>query len=87
VRLRDLWADPPDLLTHREVITYIQHLPPDGALGRQVLGEAADWTVDTHLTATMADLLAGANWQRAGAPALHKPKPIRRPRIPRLDPI
>lgn len=40
--------------------------------------EAATWSADTHLLATVADLLAGGNWQRGGGKG-RRPKPIQRP--------
>lgn len=36
----------------------------------------ADWTRAEHLLAIVADLLAIANWQRAGGKRSKRPKPI-----------
>lgn len=37
------------------------------------------WTADTYLLAQVADLLAGANWQRGGGKG-SRPKPLHRPK-------
>jgi hypothetical protein len=82
--LRDLFVGPPEdrRLTMAELLDYVRGLPPDGALGRAMLGEAAAYTPEVHRLTDIADLLAMANWQRSGAPSSKRPKPIRRPRIP-----
>lgn len=78
-RLGDLWSrDDPTKLTHADLISFIRHLPRDSALGRALLGEAAQWSPELHRLTDIADLLAGANWQRGGS-ATKKPKPIKRP--------
>lgn len=77
MRLRDLFTGD---LTRRELITYIRYLPRDSALGRALLGEAADWSPEMHRLTDVAELLAGANWQRANGKG-PKPKPIKRPRV------
>jgi hypothetical protein len=41
-------------------------------------GRSAHWGVQEHLLATVADLLAGANWQRGGGKG-QRPKPVPRP--------
>jgi hypothetical protein len=38
------------------------------------------WTLEAQLLAQIADLLAGANWQRSGGKS-QKPKPIKRPGV------
>ncbi len=45
---------------------------------RAVGGEQLAWDVDTHLLATIVDLLQGANWQRSGGKGT-RPKPMDRP--------
>ena len=42
------------------------------------MGSDAAWTTGEHLTAVAADVLIGANWQRAGGKGA-KPKPLDRP--------
>lgn len=37
-----------------------------------------NWSMNTHLLALIADVLAGANWQRGGGKG-KRPKPIPRP--------
>ncbi len=46
---------------------------------RALGGEQLAWDVDTHLLATIVDLLAGANWQRSGVKGAPRPKPLDRP--------
>ena len=55
--------------------------PATSAYARSNLGpEVAAWAdVPTQLLATVVDLLAGANWQRAGKRGASKPKPLKRP--------
>lgn len=43
-----------------------------------MLGDAADWSVDSYLLARIAHVLAGANWQRGGGKG-PKPKPVKTP--------
>lgn len=57
----------------------LKHLPAGNALQRSRHGEAAEWSVDTHLLALIGDILQIGNWQRAGDRHGTKPKPIRRP--------
>ncbi|MFH8838841.1 hypothetical protein [Streptomyces sp. NPDC017868] len=40
----------------------IKHLPADGALQREIHGEAAEWSLTDHLLAAAVDHLAAANW-------------------------
>ncbi|GAA3392127.1 hypothetical protein [Streptomyces roseoviridis] len=40
----------------------IKHLPQDGAVQRQIHGEAAEWSVTDHLLAATVDHLAVGNW-------------------------
>jgi len=54
------------------------NLPREGAVAAALDPEGKRWwTTDTYLLAHIADLLARANWQRAGRGP--KPKPIPRP--------
>lgn len=83
MRLRDLWADPPDLLTHREVINLISYLPPEAATIRLVLGRDAPWTPEMHRLTDIADALDRANWQRSAKPGSRAPRSrYRRPKPP-----
>lgn len=50
----------------------------DARTVRAMGGEELAWGPDTHLLATIVDLLAGANWQRSGVKS-NRPKPIDRP--------
>lgn len=43
----------------------VKHLPRDSAVGRELHGEAAEWTVGDHLLAAAVDHLAAANWMFA----------------------
>jgi hypothetical protein len=58
----------------------VRNLPTNSALGRELYGEAVDWSTDTYLMASAIDLLAGANWQRGGGKS-RRPKPVPRPRL------
>ncbi|MFI8961434.1 hypothetical protein ACIGO8_04890 [Streptomyces sp. NPDC053493] len=40
----------------------IKHLPQDGAVQRQLHGEAAEWSISDHLLAAAVDHLAVSNW-------------------------
>ncbi|MFD0370504.1 hypothetical protein [Streptomyces sp. NPDC127114] len=40
----------------------MKNLPRDGAVQRQIHGEAAEWSVTDHLLAATVDHLAVANW-------------------------
>ena len=48
-----------------------------GAQSWIAVGTDAAWSAETHMLAHAVDLLAGANWQRAGKG--DAPKPIARP--------
>ncbi|MEV5606814.1 hypothetical protein [Streptomyces sp. NPDC052225] len=52
-------------LTTRRLAVLVRHLPRDSALTRELVGEAAEWTVTDHLLAHIADQLAEANWMFA----------------------
>lgn len=86
MRLRDLWADPPGLLTHRELVNLISYLPPEAATVRLVFGRDAPWTPEMHRLTDIADTLDRANWQRTAKPGQRSPKSkYRRPRPPLVD--
>ncbi|MGE3835243.1 MAG: hypothetical protein AB7H43_10700 [Acidimicrobiia bacterium] len=57
----------------------IRQLPLTSRTARAQFGPAADWGPAEHLLAHVADLLAGANWQRGGGKG-QRPSPIPRPR-------
>lgn len=46
---------------------------------RDMLGDAAQWSVDTHLLAYIADGIWAGVWQRGSGKKSDKPKPIPRP--------
>lgn len=62
------------------MIEFIRNIPRHSALGRKLLGEAAEWSADTYRLADAVDLLAIANWQRTGEKR-NQPKPIKRPGV------
>lgn len=65
----------------RQVIAWINYLPSDSATGRALHGdEAIEWGLTEHLLAGTIDLLAWANYQRAGGQG-SKPRPIKRPGV------
>lgn len=57
----------------------LRHLPQESSTVRELGGERLEWSIDTHLLATIVDVLNAANWQRGGNPRATKPKPIERP--------
>ena len=57
---------------------FVRHLPDDSATWVAIHGEKAMWGTTDYLLASVVDLLAGANWQRAGKGP--KPKPLPRPK-------
>lgn len=65
----------------RRAVALTRNLPNDSATARAVHGDSVDWTVTDHLLAHIGDLLAAANWQRAGDNNKPKPKPIQRPGV------
>lgn len=66
-------------LSWRRLGVLVRRLPPGSATERSQRGEAGEWGYVEHLLATVVDLLAGANWQRAGDKKVKAPKPIPRP--------
>ena len=51
---------------------------PAGSAVWKVLNLDAAWTVQEHISALIADILQGANWQRGGGKG-NQPKPLPRP--------
>ncbi|WP_433024687.1 hypothetical protein [Actinomycetospora sp. CA-053990] len=64
------------------MLTLVEQLPIDSATKAAARGgpEHRAWVVDTYLLAQVADLLAGANYQRGGGKG-GKPKPVTRPGV------
>ena len=78
MRLRDLGSD---TLTWSDLATLL-HYPRDrGPLYRAVLGDRAEWDHQAQLLAHVIDLLAAANWQRAGGKEHDRPEPYPRPGV------
>ncbi len=48
-------------------------------MARSLLGAEADWSIDTHIAAFIADGIWVANWQRGGGKRSQYPKPVPRP--------
>ncbi|MET9950347.1 hypothetical protein ABZ135_02200 [Streptomyces sp. NPDC006339] len=69
----------------------IKHLPQDGAVQRQIHGEAAEWSITDHLLAATVDHLAVSNWmfqmvnsdEDSDQPDF--PKPVPRPGVKEED--
>jgi hypothetical protein len=57
----------------------VKHLPLTSALSRAINDEAADWSLESHLLALIADQLGVANWQRQGKKGAPRPKRVPRP--------
>lgn len=49
-------------MSSRRLSVLVRHLPRDSAVGRELYGEAAEWSVGDHLLAAAVDHLAAANW-------------------------
>ena len=77
LRLRWL-CDGTDRLNWRDVQVLILEADQGSAIARHELGDAAFWTVDTHLLAGVLDALNGANFQRGGGKG-KRPDPVPRP--------
>ncbi|MBD2900756.1 hypothetical protein amrb99_97650 [Actinomadura sp. RB99] len=69
-------------LTHRELIQFIRHLPPQCATARAMHGPVADWTPDTYLAASIANATAAIAWAQGGGKG-SKPTPIKPPKARR----
>ncbi|MBY8878069.1 hypothetical protein [Actinacidiphila acidipaludis] len=72
-------------MTSRRLSVLVRHLPRDSAVGRELHGEAAEWSVGDHLLAAAVDHLAAANWMFAcvntaeDADQPDPPEPVPRP--------
>lgn len=76
MRLVDVYAGK---FSPREVLSWLQHLPPEAAT---VLAQDPDavWGLSEQLLAAAVDVLVWANYQQAGGKGT-KPKPIPRPGV------
>lgn len=79
--LRLAWLGTP-ALSWRDLLVIVEQLPPGSALHRSMDPEGSLWTVETHLLAGIFDVLAIANWQRAGGAERDRPTPLPRPGLP-----
>jgi hypothetical protein len=68
-------------LTWRRFLELVRWLPRDSALAVSAQGEAALWTTQEHLTASVIDALNIANWQRGAKKNSRRPEPIPRPGV------
>jgi hypothetical protein len=62
----------------------IRRLPPDSQLGREIHGEAAEWSRTDHLLAVLADRIADLHYSFICANSEDKPdrpEPLPRPGI------
>lgn len=66
-------------LSWRDLLVLVKQAPRGSALSRAVHGESDLWDLHGHLLGVIADLLASANWQRAGDNNAKRPTPIPRP--------
>lgn len=66
----------------RLFLVLLMGLPPESNLRSAWMGgpEHRPWTLDTHLLATVVELLQGANYQRGGGKGT-QPKPLQRPKV------
>ncbi|MFD8596966.1 hypothetical protein ACFV1L_18390 [Kitasatospora sp. NPDC059646] len=65
-------------LTWRELRSLIRGLPPTSRLRTAIAGRPA-WGMTEYLLADLFDVLATANWQRAGDRTASRPRPYPRP--------
>jgi hypothetical protein len=79
-------------MSSRRLSVLVSHLPRDSAVGRELHGEAAEWSVGDHLLAAAVDHLAAANWMFAcvntaeDADQPDPPEPVPRPQDGGLAP-
>lgn len=66
-------------LSWRRLGVLVRQLPREARTVRAQYGAEADWGQVEHLLAGALDLLAEANWQRAGDKKQPHPKPVPRP--------
>ena len=76
LRLRWLGTD---LLTWSDLHAIIRGAPSSSAIGRELAGPGAAWSLLEHLTAVLIDAVNMGNWQRQGDPYARRPDPIKRP--------
>ncbi|GAB3946726.1 hypothetical protein [Corynebacterium tapiri] len=77
LRLRWL-CDGTDRLNWRDLLVIVRQCGHDSALVRHSMGDAASWSVDTHILAGLLDGVNGLLWQGSGGKG-GKPKPMQRP--------
>lgn len=66
-------------MSPRYALSLLFQAPAGSAVHAAIHGsEARSWSVDTYMLAAVVDLLAGANYQRAGGKG-RKPRPVQRP--------
>lgn len=70
-------------MTWRQFRVLVEELPQQSRLVRAVHGELAGWTPEAAVLADVFDVLAAANWQRAGKAGAPRPKPYPRPGLER----
>lgn len=63
-------------VTWRDLWVMLRHAEPDSALGRELSGRTADWTVSEHILAGVLDGIRAISWQIGGG---DKPQPLERP--------
>ena len=78
LRLRWL-CDGTDRLNWRDLWVIINLAAPDSLVRRALDPDTYSWTRTNALLADIFDVLASANWQRAGNKTAPKPKPYPRP--------
>jgi hypothetical protein len=71
-------------LSWRDLLVIVRQSPRGSAVSRAVNGEMDLWGLPEQLMAGIADILAVANWQRAGDDKAKRPDPLPRPGIGRL---
>lgn len=69
------------MLTWRDLYVIVKQSPPDSAIYRSTAGPDHAWGLQEHLLAGVFDLLAAANWQRAGDEKAKRPERLERPGV------
>lgn len=80
----DIYAYHRGEISSRRLINLIRRLPPDSELGREMHGEAAEWSRTDHLLAILADRIADLHWAFVCANSENppgRPEPLPRPGV------
>jgi hypothetical protein len=74
-RLDDIGTE---ALSWHELWIVAINAPPKSPLHISIAGDAAFWSIETYIFASILDALNNANWQRGGGKGM-RPTPVKRP--------